>query len=106
MIQKCISVKYEPEPQVHFCKVVVPEMKGGPQIKRRSPAGPVDPSFRALSGRLKFTVPRHKFNKDSLCQRGVGHASPFSVHAVAFRVEKSIVCLVKGLGLRDYRIAF
>ena len=39
----------------------------------RSPARPwtiqvsaVDPSFRALSGRLKFTVRRHKFNKDSL----------------------------------------
>ena len=33
----------------------------------RSPMldGPVDPSFRALSGRLKFTVRRHKFNKDS-----------------------------------------
>ena len=27
--------------------------------------GPVDPSFRALSGRLKLTVRRHKFNKDS-----------------------------------------
>ena len=30
-------------------------------------SGPVDPSFRALSGRLKFTIRRHKFNKDSLC---------------------------------------
>ena len=29
----------------------------------------VDPSFRALSGRLKFTVRRHKFNKDSLSGR-------------------------------------
>jgi len=28
--------------------------------------GAVVPSFRALSGRLKFTVQRHKFNKDSL----------------------------------------
>ena len=28
--------------------------------------GPVDPSFRALSGRLKFTARRHKFNKDFL----------------------------------------
>jgi hypothetical protein len=28
--------------------------------------GPVDPSFRALSRRLKFTVQRHKVNKDSL----------------------------------------
>ena len=28
--------------------------------------GPVVPSFRALSGRLKFTVRRHKFNKYSL----------------------------------------
>ena len=33
---------------------------------RQSPFGPVDPSFRALSGRLKFTVRRHKFNEDSL----------------------------------------
>ena len=28
--------------------------------------GPVDPSCQALSGRLKFTFRRHKFNKDSL----------------------------------------
>ena len=28
--------------------------------------GPVDPSVRNLSGRLKFTVRRHKFNTDSL----------------------------------------
>ena len=28
--------------------------------------GPVDPSFRALSGRRKFTVRRHKFNRDSI----------------------------------------
>ena len=27
---------------------------------------PVDPSFRALSGRLKFTIRRHKFNKESV----------------------------------------
>jgi hypothetical protein len=31
-----------------------------------SPSGPIDPSFRALSGRLKFTVRRHKFKEDSL----------------------------------------
>ena len=30
--------------------------------------GPVAPSLRALSGRLKFTVRRQKFNKDSLFQ--------------------------------------
>ena len=28
--------------------------------------GPVDPSFRALSGRLEFTVRRHKFNEEFL----------------------------------------
>jgi len=28
--------------------------------------GPVDPAFRAFYGRLKFTVRRHKVNKDSL----------------------------------------
>jgi len=27
--------------------------------------GPVVPLFRALSGRLKFTVRRHKFNEDA-----------------------------------------
>ena len=32
--------------------------------------GPVDPSVRALSGRLKFTVQRHKFNEDSLYPGG------------------------------------
>ena len=31
--------------------------------------GPVVPSFRALTGRLKFTVRRHKFNKGSLIQQ-------------------------------------
>ena len=36
-----------------------------------SPLGPVVPSFRALAGRLKFTVRRHKFNTDSLSSRGV-----------------------------------
>ena len=37
-----------------------------PHGQRAPPVGPVDPSFRALSGRLKFTVRRHKFNKYSL----------------------------------------
>ena len=32
--------------------------------------GPVHSSFRALSGRLKFTVRRHKCNKDSLLTQG------------------------------------
>ena len=36
--------------------------------------GPVDPSFRALSGRLKFIVRRHKFNKDSLFENGIDFA--------------------------------
>ena len=33
--------------------------------------GPVDPSFRALSGRLEFMVRRHKFNTDSLLHSGL-----------------------------------
>ena len=32
---------------------------------RQSHLGPVDPSFRAISGRLKFTVRRLKIDKDS-----------------------------------------
>ena len=31
--------------------------------------GPVDPSFGALSRRLKLTVQRHKFNQDSIFLR-------------------------------------
>ena len=35
-------------------------------VHRQSPLVPVDPSFRALSGRVEFMVRRHKFNKDNL----------------------------------------
>ena len=35
-------------------------------VHRQSPLGPVGPSFRALYGRLKCTVRRHKFDKESL----------------------------------------
>jgi len=50
--------------------------------------GPVVPSFRALSVRLKFTFRRHKFNKDSLstCDR--------------VRVQNA-GCGVQELGFRD-----
>jgi hypothetical protein len=34
--------------------------------RRQSPSGPVDPSFRALSVRVKFTVRRPKFNANFL----------------------------------------
>ena len=36
-------------------------------------AGPVDPSFRALFERLKFTVRRNKFNEDSLSVKSCSH---------------------------------
>ena len=42
---------------------------GGEGVVHRVSASllsPVDPSFRALSGRIKFTVRRYKFDKDSL----------------------------------------
>ena len=32
-------------------------------------SGPVDPSFRALSGRLKFTARRHQLKKSLSCTR-------------------------------------
>ena len=35
-------------------------------VYRQSLLGPVVPSIRALSGRLKFAVRRHKFDEDSL----------------------------------------
>ena len=53
---------------------MIPMRGQAPRVEiRRSPPGfvntalgPVIPSFRALSGRLKFTIRHHKFNKDSL----------------------------------------
>ena len=54
-------------PNVGLCLNGVPEICAiYPLLDRQRPLGPVDPSFRALSGRLKLTVRRHKFNKDSL----------------------------------------
>ena len=50
-----------------------PEHRRPPEVAHRvssSLSGPVVPSFRALSGRLNFTVRRHKFNKDSLFSWG------------------------------------
>ena len=39
-------------------------------VYRQSPLGSIDLSFQALSGRPKFTVRRHNFNKDSLLRAG------------------------------------
>ena len=49
--------------------------------------GPVDPSSRALAGRLKLTVRRHKFNKESLY--------------LGFRVERHLVALSVRSGQGD-----
>ena len=50
--------------------------------KRVQTTGGVVLSFRALSGRLKCTVRRHKFNKDSLsCGDGAPSRAPTPNHA-------------------------
>ena len=41
------------------------------QVLHHVSLGPVDPSFRALSGNLKFMVRRHKSNTDSLLTKGI-----------------------------------
>ena len=46
-------------------------VREGEPVLRLLQGGWPDPSFRALSGRLQFTVRRHKFNKDSSIQ-GLG----------------------------------
>ena len=40
--------------------------------------GPVDPSFQALSGRLKLTTRRNEFNRDSLSAQSTSASSPRS----------------------------
>jgi len=55
--------------------------------------GPVVPSFRALSGPLKFTVRRHKFNKDSLSPRARCAEDPaLSVAPDGLRFRGGLVC--------------
>ena len=44
--------------------------------------GPLVPSFRALSGRLKFTVRRDKFNKDFLSQPHLMYHMPPEVNHI------------------------
>ena len=56
-------------------------------VYRQSPSGPVDPSFRALSGRLKLKTRRHKFNKDSLSGAGVRRRGYARVAGRAFGHE-------------------
>ena len=48
---------------------------------RASRLGRVDPSFRALSGRLQFTVRRHKCNQDSLRAGQISYDSLTPVRA-------------------------
>ena len=59
-------------------------------VYRQSRLDPVDPSFRALSGRLEFTVRRHKFSTDSL-------SHPVEYFGFAF-----LGCGFWGLGCRVY----
>ena len=53
-----------PSPTVGSCEAAGSHERDTPV--RRSLLGPADPSFRALSGRLEFTVQCHTFNNDSL----------------------------------------
>ena len=53
--------------QLSDTQSLAPSVQGLSVVHRESLSllGPVVPLLRALSGRLKFTVRRHKFNKDS-----------------------------------------
>jgi len=66
-----------------------------------------DPSFRALSGRLKFTVRRHKFNKDSCscvecCLKCVHSGKEteldFPVTSVALIMQEATAALIRNIG--------
>ena len=55
----------------------------------------MDPSFRTLSGRLKFTVRRHNFNEDFLSSSRV-HVCTFKKKIA--RVSFDLVWCLCGLG--------
>ena len=58
-------------------------------VYRQSPLGPIEPSFRALSGRLKFTVRRHQFNKEFLSKPHRSYNLPPEVNHIG--VELTII---------------
>ena len=90
------------------CYMQTPERCFAAQSTRHSETllcywSPVDPSFRALSGRLKFTVRRHKFNKDSLqmsCARQHSSRAPARSRLVWKRPSSSAL-LLSSLELSD-----
>ena len=58
-------------------------------VYRQSPLGPVDPSFQALSGRLKFTVRRDQFNADLFSPSvGLTDCPGVRLRNVIFEVKK------------------
>jgi len=56
-------------------------------VKFLQSVGPVDPSFRALSERLKFTVRRHKVNKDSFLHSSIRPEDSAHVGAIVLALE-------------------
>ena len=69
------------------CGVCSPEAESG------TLSVPVVPSFRALSGRLKLTVRRHKLNKDS---RSVTGVHPLQLQGPA--LPRRLICALAPLG--------
>jgi len=66
--------------------------------ERSTVSGHVVPSFRALSGCLKFAVRRHNFNKDSLLVKGFGGRSPAPLPLTTYFLQKASRFSVEGLG--------
>ena len=69
--------------------------------------GSVDPSFRALSARLKLTVRRHKFNNDSPSCKGLARKACKGLASKAFACKFVFVpthtrCLALALTTRGF----
>ena len=86
-----------------FKKCCVPDSRAKTRAPLTCLLAPVDPSFRALSGRLKFTVRRHKFNKYSI-SLGDGRAfrARTSTHSAApLRSSHTKTVYFKTLGIKE-----
>ena len=62
--------------------------RGLPLLRSSSRVGPVDPSFRALFGRLQSTVRRHKFNNDSFSGSTTGGAVCFVSDGIFWETQR------------------
>ena len=89
LIDSCITQLKAQGPSRTCNECKEEERRVGPARALEAAAvSPVHPSFRALSGRLKFTVRRHKSNKNFSPLRSTLNPQPFTRRAITINCPR------------------